>query len=777
MAISPEAQYAGKINPSTPQYPYGSARNITTPGDGTGTPWESALVNDLFGWQQALLSDADVVPSGTPDEVGASQYLQATKKLTVATYGHVATMVADTRILPGGLVRTISYLDGWGALAEPEGGATYSIATLQQVRDAKGDPTWEPDEFGDHTLANGLVAVLLIEGGVIRAETFGLKKNGTDDSAALQAALDRQISVSVGAGRVSLSNHVQIKYDGQALFGYGTYNTELEWIGTDNTKNMIELWSGRRDQSNNSLAVTNQRLENFKISTKTGSSIQNLIWVESGCFHGWIQKIRGFDIRGAIPTEAIIKYDSNGGQSYALGMNMRDVVVTGGLNDSLAPVPRGIWLESCIEGLFESVKVFTTQIGWQFGTSNAPDARNVTNCTFLHCQSEIGDRGFADGNARAMLFYQGRDLTFQSCKIMAGADYTGTTTQLPLRFSGVDGFDNKSITFDNCTIWGNDHCFNAMEFDSIVNYQAVKFLSTEFFQYLGALAVTTGDDIPTIYMDEHCTFIKCEATISNFDLESSFVPQYTVNNVSGITTNLQTGNDTTQTKREEAILMAHNSDTQGVMLSAYKTSPQIMQVRGYNRSGANVTIPDGYFYTRGIGRHNSDKTATKPFNPPTISSLSSESTTVILPGAQIGDLVVVNFDQDMQDVNLFAYVSAVNTVTVYFVNRASDVRDLDQGMLRVYKLGTIVDYYGSSTYDPPSLNTNGGITTTVTVGGAKLGDIAVFSFSNDLQGVVGYAWVSAADTVSVRFQNESGGVVDLASGTLLAGVIETPTSL
>ena len=81
MAINPETQYPGKIAPSTPEYPYGSARNITTLGDGTGTPWEAALVNDIFGFQQALLSAAGVVPTGTPDKVGASQYLEAVNTL------------------------------------------------------------------------------------------------------------------------------------------------------------------------------------------------------------------------------------------------------------------------------------------------------------------------------------------------------------------------------------------------------------------------------------------------------------------------------------------------------------------------------------------------------------------------------------------------------------------------------------------------------------------------------------------------------------------------
>jgi hypothetical protein len=72
----------------------------------------------------------------------------------------------------------------------------------------------------------------------------------------------------------------------------------------------------------------------------------------------------------------------------------------------------------------------------------------------------------------------------------------------------------------------------------------------------------------------------------------------------------------------------------------------------------------------------------------------------------------------------------------------------------------------SVAYDPPSLAPGEGVSTTVAVPGAALGDFACASFSLDLQGVTLTAWMSAADTVSVRFQNGTAGAVDLGSGTL-----------
>jgi hypothetical protein len=73
---------------------------------------------------------------------------------------------------------------------------------------------------------------------------------------------------------------------------------------------------------------------------------------------------------------------------------------------------------------------------------------------------------------------------------------------------------------------------------------------------------------------------------------------------------------------------------------------------------------------------------------------------------------------------------------------------------------------GSKTYNPPSILNGQSEITTVTVPGAEFGDFAVASFDKDLQGIELSAYVSAVDTVSCVFRNDTGGTIDLASGTL-----------
>ena len=77
--IRPDVEIpAEKIDTSDPTgYPFGKAQNITTPGDGTGTPLIAEWLNDVFGFFAALANYAGITPSGTPDKVGASQLLEA----------------------------------------------------------------------------------------------------------------------------------------------------------------------------------------------------------------------------------------------------------------------------------------------------------------------------------------------------------------------------------------------------------------------------------------------------------------------------------------------------------------------------------------------------------------------------------------------------------------------------------------------------------------------------------------------------------------------------
>jgi hypothetical protein len=171
MAINPESEYVGKINAATPEYPYGSARNVTVPGDGTGTPFVASFVNDLFGWQQATLSYASTVPSGTPEEVGASQYLTSMR----AFFGDKRQTVAAMKSAPlavGTTVQTEGY-----TTAGDGGDGVYTIV-------AAGAPF---DNLIDHELSGGDVAVLDHNGSINIKQAGGV--SGADSRANGQAII------------------------------------------------------------------------------------------------------------------------------------------------------------------------------------------------------------------------------------------------------------------------------------------------------------------------------------------------------------------------------------------------------------------------------------------------------------------------------------------------------------------------------------------------------------------------------------------------------------
>ncbi len=132
--------YNGQTTAPDANYLYGSARNDAAPGDLTGTPRVAAEINDIFGFQQALLSNANIVPSGSPDTASNSQYVDAIYALIGKPFDSVAALDADTRIKEGDIVHTRGYIGGWAATASgrPKGGNTYEIVAAASGTDDGG---------------------------------------------------------------------------------------------------------------------------------------------------------------------------------------------------------------------------------------------------------------------------------------------------------------------------------------------------------------------------------------------------------------------------------------------------------------------------------------------------------------------------------------------------------------------------------------------------------------------------------------------------------------
>lgn len=77
------------------------------------------------------------------------------------------------------------------------------------------------------------------------------------------------------------------------------------------------------------------------------------------------------------------------------------------------------------------------------------------------------------------------------------------------------------------------------------------------------------------------------------------------------------------------------------------------------------------------------------------------------------------------------------------------------------------------TTDVASLVDGAGATQTLAVPGAELGDFVLVAPTLDAQDITITAYVDSADSVQVRFQNESTATVDLASQTI-NGIVLKP---
>lgn len=91
MAFNRPASQPGFWLPGDVDRPQGNAKSSTTPTSKDGSPWSKLLIDDYEGWFQGLLFLSGITPSGNPDTVLVSDYLDALAVLTVQQISSVAS--------------------------------------------------------------------------------------------------------------------------------------------------------------------------------------------------------------------------------------------------------------------------------------------------------------------------------------------------------------------------------------------------------------------------------------------------------------------------------------------------------------------------------------------------------------------------------------------------------------------------------------------------------------------------------------------------------------
>ena len=104
-----------------------------------------------------------------------------------------------------------------------------------------------------------------------------------------------------------------------------------------------------------------------------------------------------------------------------------------------------------------------------------------------------------------------------------------------------------------------------------------------------------------------------------------------------------------------------------------------------NPGGGTLTTTQVGIHTLAVGQAG----ATATWDPASLASGSSVSTTVTVSGAALGDFVLASFSLSLSGLTLSAYVSTTNTVTVVIGNHTGTAVDIASGTLKVLVLKSI----------------------------------------------------------------------------------------
>lgn len=312
--------YNGQTAAPDASYPYGSARNDVSPGDLSGTPRIAAEINDIMGFQQALLDEASIVPSGSPDTALVSQYLQAlklvAKKDMIGFFDTLANIVASTspdRVQEGGII-----------FAGDRSDAPFSVVTLASLG---GGVLNDANEI--NLVGFPLLALDLNIKGDIDSSAFGIVYgDASDQTLAIEIAITLLsplgfyliISGVVKANISSTDENIRIKGGGE-LQPFTRTSPTLVATSTFNA----------------ATAITAIATVTATISARTDATVSKVTSPGHTIIIGDVVKVVSEDV---IPTTLISQGCRNGEWGVVLDISGDDIFLSDVLEETYTTTPR-----------------------------------------------------------------------------------------------------------------------------------------------------------------------------------------------------------------------------------------------------------------------------------------------------------------------------------------------------------------------------------------------------------------------------------------------------
>lgn len=619
-----------------------------------------------------------------------------------------------------------------------------------------------------------------------------------DHTDSLEDAFESGESFTMPAGTYGITRPMQVLGEGRIIRGAGrfTKGTRFAWGGTDNTKNIFEFPTQRRDSGSTNGALRGVTFGDIYLYTIAGSSCANWFWVEDGNLFLRLQNIYAQVLNGAPPAEAMIKLVSgttgggvSPGGSYSNYSVISNVALRGDLtNSQTAYTPIGLHVQSAIEWAFEHLRIFDVQEGIVIGDPTASNYRNAQALRFYNILCEVGDRDNATTAGSALTIYDGTDISFIGSKLTMGAGAEGTGTWgdgRVVRFKNKVSNAISGIKFTNTLLWGVGETDYLIEVGSNSEVFQCSFSQCEFSAAdVGVVEVLTPPAAPNIHFDDETNvYRRIPVSHARFQMQGSrigattYPTGHTVTTVDNIIKKMSAGPTL-------AVLSQNAGEPIVVQAAQRNNSTQQMDFTAYNAGSAGAVLTS----TAALRMREfaaDEILAMSPatgFTPGTISNNSEASKGVSLFGAALGDFVVAGFwngaTTALQGVLVGVYAYAANAVAVKFENFSGSAKTITAGSLRVVKLNPgRFDFFGSASIDADSVPANsiailsvGSTEQEITVTGAEVGCTAVCACSVDLSGLAAWPVITAAGKAKIVLFNGTGSAVNLSTATWSVGV-------